>query len=118
MRMFDDMMARERMFLVHGIFLCLKEALPRILHPLFDILDAFRHELTRVYREYEESFDGSIILRNVERFHQHLEALAEAAKQIEILDFPRTTMIDPSTTRLRLPQDTGDGREVDIVNLD
>ena len=112
------MTVRERMILANGVFLRLKESLPRILHPLFAILEVFRQELTRVYREYEESFDGSIILRNVEHFHQHLEALAEAAKQIEILDFPRTTMIDPSTTRLRLPQDTGDGREVDIVNLD
>jgi hypothetical protein len=116
MRMFDDMTVRERMFLAHGIFLRLKEALAPILHPLFEILEVFRQELARVYREYEKSFDGSIILRNVERFHQCLKALAEAATQIEILDFPRTTMIDPSTTRLYLSQDASDGREVDLVN--
>jgi hypothetical protein len=115
-QMFNNETDRRHIITIPGVFLDLKGSLPRILHPLFQILDVFRQELVGVYLEYEESFDGSIILRKVERFHQCLEALAKAATQIEILDFPRISTIDPSITRLHLPQSTGGVREVDIVN--
>ena len=114
---FDDKTDRELAILAPGVFLTLKRSLPRILHPLFEILEVFRKNLVRVYREYEDSFDGSVILRNAEIFHLCLEKLAEAATGIEIWDFPRSLITDPSTTKLHLPQGTGDGRESDVVNL-
>jgi hypothetical protein len=115
-QMFDNETDRRHIFTIPGVFLDLKVLLPHILHRHFAVLEVFRQELVRVYQEYEESFDGSIILRNVECFHQCLEALAEAATQIEISDFPRISAIDPSITRLHLPQSAGGVREADTVN--
>ena len=115
-RIFDDKTDREHAIMVPGVFLTLKPSLPRVLHPLFDILEVFRQELVRVYQEYEESFDGSIILRNVEPFHLCLEELARAATQVEILDFPRTSTVDPATMVLRPLQSVGDGQEEAVVN--
>jgi len=115
LRIFDDKTDREHTILVPGVFLTLKGSLPRILHPLFEILEVFREELVRVYREYEESFDGSIILQNVESFHLCLEELAKVAAQIEIWDFPKTSTVDPSTIRLHLPQ--GAHLDEDTVNV-
>jgi len=107
LRIFDDKTDREHTIMVPGVFLTLKRSLPRILHPLFEILEVFREELVRVYREYEESFDGSIILQNVGSFHLCLEELAKAAAQVEIWDFPRTSTVDPSTMRLHSLQGAG-----------
>ena len=115
-RIFDDKTDREHAIMVPGVFLTLKPSLPRILHPLFEILEVFRQELVRVYQEYEESFDGSIILRNVEPFHLCLEELARAATQVEIWDFPRTSTVDPSAMRLCPLRSGGDGREEAVVN--
>jgi len=70
-----------------------------------------------VYREYEESFDGSVILRNVEVFHRCLEKLAKAATKIEIWDFPRSSTTVPSTTRSYLPKGASDGRESGVVGV-
>ena len=114
MRIFDDKTDREHTILVPEVFLTLKWSLPRILHPLFEILEVFRQELVRVYQEYEESFDGSIILRNVEPFHLCLEELAKVATQVEIWDFPMTSTVGPSAMRLHLPQ--GADRDENIVN--
>ena len=114
---FDDKTDREHIMLAPGVFLALKKSLPRILHPLFDVLELFRKNLVRVYREYEESFDGSIILRNVEIFHRCLEKLAKAATKVEILDFPRSSTVDPSNTRLHLPHGAGDRQESDIATV-
>jgi len=113
---FYDKTDREHAILAPGVFLALKRSLPSTLHPLFEILEVFRKNLVRVYREYEESFDGSVILRNVEVFHLCLEKLAKAATKIEIWDFPRPSRTDPSATRLYLPQDVGDSRELGVVN--
>jgi len=114
LRIFDDRTDREHAIMVPEVFLTLKGSLPRILYPLFEILEVFRQELVRAYQEYEESFDGLIILRNVESFHLCLEELAKVATQVEIWDFPRTSTVDPSTMRLHLPQ--GPGPDEDIVN--
>ena len=115
-RIFDEKTDRETAILVYGVFLALMGSLPPILHPLFEILEVFREELVRVYQEYEESFDGSIILRNVRSFHLCLEELARAATQVEIWDFPKTSTVDVSTVRLYPLQDTGGGEEEDTVN--
>ena len=112
---FDNKTDREHAILAPGVFLALKRLLPSTLHPLFEILEVFRKNLVRVYREYEESFDGSIILRNVEVFHRCLEKLAKAAARVEIWEFPRSSTVDPSITRLHLPQDTGDGWVSDVM---
>ena len=114
-RIFDDKTDREHTIMVPGVFSTLKRSLPPILHPLFEILEVFRQELVRVYQEYEEPFDGSAILRNVECFHLCLEELARAATQVEIWDFPRASTVGPLTMRLHLPQSAGNGREEDIV---
>ena len=114
---FYDKADREHAILAPGVFIALKESLPRTLHPLFEILEVFRKNLVRVYREYEESFDGSVILRNVEVFQLCLEKLAKAATKIEIWDFPRSSTTDPSATRLYLPQDAGNGHELWVANV-
>ena len=114
---FDDKTDRELMILAPRVFLTLKKSLPRVLHPLFEILEVFRKNLVRAYQEYEESFDGSIILQNVEVFHRCLERLAKVAAQVEIWDFPRSSTVGPSTARLYLPQDTSDGLESDITAM-
>ena len=116
LRIFDDGTDREHAIMAPGVFLTLKESLPRILHPLFEILEVFREELVRVYREYEESFDGSIILRNVENFHLCLEELAKVAAQLEILDFPRTSTIDPSTMKLDVSRGADGGQDEAVAN--
>ena len=115
--MIDNKTDREYIMLAPGVFFASKKSLPRILHPLFDILEVFRKSLVRVYREYEESFDGSIILRNVEIFHRCLERLAEVATQVEIWDFPRSSTVDPSHTKLHLPHGPGDRPESDIATM-
>ena len=114
-RIFDEKTDRETAILVYGVFLALMGSLPPILHPLFEILEVFREELVRVYQEYEESFDGSIILRNVRSFHLCLEELARTATQVEIWDFPKTSTVDVSTMRPHPLQDTGGGEEEDTV---
>jgi len=114
---FHDKTDREHAILAPGVFLALKRLLPCTLHPLFEILEVFRRNLVRVYREYEESFDGSVILRNVEVFHLCLEKLAKAATKIEIWDFPRSSTMDPSATRLHLPQGAGHVRGSGAVNV-
>ena len=115
-RIFDDKADREIAIIVPGVFLSLKTSIPRILHPLFEILEVFREELVRVYQEYETSFDGSVILQNVESFHLCLEELAKAATKIEIRDFPRTSTVDFSALRLHPLQDTSDGGEGGVVD--
>lgn len=115
-QIFDEKRDREHALMVPGVFSTLKESLPRVLHPLFAILEVFRQELVRVYQEYEESFDGSTILRNVESFHLCLEELANMATQVEIWDFPKTSTIDPSTMRLRLIQGEDSGRDEENTN--
>ena len=114
---FDNKTDREHVILAPGVFLALKGLLPSTLHPLFETLEVFRKNLVRVYREYEESFDGSIILRNVEVFHRCLEKLANAAARVEIWEFPRLSTVDPSVTRLHLPQDAGDSLVSDVVTV-
>ena len=111
---FDDKTDREHTIMVPGVFLTLKRSLPRILHPPFEILEVFREELVRVYQEYEESFDGSIVLQNVDSFHLCLEELAKVATQVEIWDFPRTPTAEPSNMRLHPVQ--GAGRDEDGLN--
>jgi len=108
---------REHAILAPGVFLALKRSLPCTLHPLFEILEVFRKNLVRVYREYEESFDGSVILRNVEIFRLCLEKLAKAATGIEIWDFPRSSATGPSSMRLHLPQGAGGRWEPKVINL-
>ena len=82
-----------------------------ILHPLFEILEAFRGVLIMAYQDYERSFDGSSILSKAEHFHRCLGALANRADKVKLYDFPLLPTLQPPPLdrSLVIPEESSEG---------
>lgn len=113
MRAMEEIFGKHRttVMIASGPFNHYKKFLPDILHPLFEILEAFRGVLIMAYQDYERSFDGSSILSKAEHFHRCLGALANRADKVKLCDFPLLPTLQPPPLdrSLVIPEESSEG---------
>ena len=99
---------RNTVIITQGTFEGYRGSLPDVLHPLFNTLEIFREELVVTYRDYEKSFDGSIVLSKVENFRLCLEALVQSADEVRLYDFSVISALErpPLDTSLVMPEES------------